>query len=104
MSRGINDSDIVLGRLKLPEGDINRDSTLTLGLEFVQDPGVLEGALAHFGGFLFEFLNGSLVNTAAVFLYLCVLMFCCNSTEYFPSALTGLETGHTTCKSSDQSW
>ena len=27
-----NDSDVVLGGLELPEGDIDRDTTLTLGL------------------------------------------------------------------------
>jgi hypothetical protein len=32
MTRGINDGDIVLGGLELPESDINGDTTLTLGL------------------------------------------------------------------------
>ena len=47
MSRGINDGDIVLASLELPEGNINGDTTLTLSLQLVQNPGVLEGALAH---------------------------------------------------------
>ncbi len=47
MSRGINDGDIVLAGLKFPERNVNGDTTLTLGLQFVQHPGVLEGALAH---------------------------------------------------------
>ena len=47
MSRGINDGNVVLASLKLPEGDINGDTTLTLSLQLVQNPGVLEGALAH---------------------------------------------------------
>lgn len=45
-------SDVVLGGLELPESDIDGDTTLTLGLEFVKDPCVLEGTLAEFGGFL----------------------------------------------------
>lgn len=31
-----------LGGLELPEGDVDGDSALTLGLELVEDPGVLE--------------------------------------------------------------
>ena len=42
----------VFGGLELPEGDIDGDTTLTLGLELVQDPSILEGALAQLGGFL----------------------------------------------------
>jgi hypothetical protein len=49
---GIDDGDHVLGGLELPEGDIDSDTTLTLGLQLVKDPGVLEGTLAEFGGFL----------------------------------------------------
>ena len=43
---GVDDGDVVLGGLELPEGDIDGDTTLALGLQFVQHPGVLEGALA----------------------------------------------------------
>jgi len=63
---GINDGDIVLGGLELPEGDIDSNTTLTLGLQFVQDPGVLEGTLSEFGSLLLELLNGTLVNTTAL--------------------------------------
>lgn len=45
-----NDGDIVLGSLELPEGNVDSDTTLTLGLELVEDPGVLEGTLAKLGG------------------------------------------------------
>ena len=48
----INNSDVVLGGLELPESDINGDTTLTLGLQLVKNPCVLEGTLAEFGGFL----------------------------------------------------
>jgi hypothetical protein len=47
-----NDGDIVLRGLELPQGNIDGDTTLTLGLELVKNPGVLEGTLAEFGGFL----------------------------------------------------
>lgn len=82
---GINDSDLILGGLELPEGNINGDTTLPLGLELVKHPGVLEGALAHIGGFLgsslavcsntegtrmgvylLELLNSTLVDTTAL--------------------------------------
>jgi hypothetical protein len=62
----VNDGDVVLGGLELPEGDINGDTTLTLGLELVKDPCVLEGTLAEFSGFLLELLNGTLVDTTAL--------------------------------------
>merc|ERR1719295_1871168 len=62
MSGGINDGDVVLASLELPEGNINGDTTLTLSLQLVQNPGVLEGALAHLLGFLLELLDGTLVD------------------------------------------
>lgn len=43
---------MVLGSLELPEGDIDGDTALTLGLQLVEDPGILEGTLAELGGFL----------------------------------------------------
>lgn len=49
---GVDDGDHVLGGLELPQSDIDSDTTLTLGLQLVEDPGVLEGTLAEFGGFL----------------------------------------------------
>lgn len=52
MAWSIDDCDIILWCLKSPEGDIDGNATLALGLEFVKDPGILEGALAEFGGFL----------------------------------------------------
>jgi len=66
MSRGIDDGDIVLGRLKLPESDIDGDTALALSLELVEHPGVLEGSLAEFGGFLLELLDRTLVDTTAL--------------------------------------
>ncbi len=47
-----DDGNIVPGSLKLPQGDIDCDTTLTLGLQLVEHPCVLEGALAQLGSFL----------------------------------------------------
>jgi len=66
MSWGINDGDIVLWGFKLPEGNINSDTTLTLSLEFVKHPRILEGSLAEFGSFLLELLNRTLIDSTAL--------------------------------------
>jgi len=63
---GVDDGNLVLGGLELPESDVDGDTTLSLGLQFVEDPCVLEGGLAQLGGFLLELLDGSLVDTAAL--------------------------------------
>lgn len=47
-----NDGDLILGGLELPESNVNGDTTLTLSLELVENPGVLEGTLAELSGFL----------------------------------------------------
>jgi len=66
MTRGINDGDIVLWCLELPESNVDGDTTFTLSLELVQNPCVLERTLAQLGGFLLELLDGTLVNTSAL--------------------------------------
>jgi hypothetical protein len=48
----VNDGDEVFWSLKLPESDIDGDTTLTFGLQFVKDPSVFEGALAQLSSFL----------------------------------------------------
>ena len=53
--------DVVLGSLELPESDVDGDATLTLGLELVEHPGILEGALAQLGGFLQCIVSDALV-------------------------------------------
>jgi len=65
VSWGINDGDVVVLGLELPQSNVNGDTTLTFSLEFVQNPGILEGALAHLLGFLLELLNDTLVDTTA---------------------------------------
>ena len=42
MSRGIDDSAVVLGGLEFPQSNINGNSSFTLSLELVKHPGVLE--------------------------------------------------------------
>ena len=66
MSGGINDGDIVLGSLELPQGNVDGDTSLTLGLQLVKNPSVLEGSLAGLRGLLLELLDGPLVNTSAL--------------------------------------
>merc|ERR1712012_219223 len=66
MSRSIDDGHVVLRSLKLPESDVNGDTSLTLSLQFVKNPGVLEGSLARLGRLLLELLDGSLVDTSAL--------------------------------------
>jgi hypothetical protein len=62
----VNDGDIVLLSLELPQSNIDGDTTLTLGLELVKNPRILERTLAELGGFLLELLDGTLVNTSAL--------------------------------------
>jgi hypothetical protein len=65
MSGGINDGEVVLWRFELPESNIDGNTTLTFSLELIEHPGVLEGTLSHLLGFLFELLDGSLIDTTA---------------------------------------
>ena len=47
-----NDGDVVLRGFELPEGNIDSDTTLTLGLQLVKHPCILERTFAKFGSFL----------------------------------------------------
>ena len=47
VARCVNDGDVVLGGLELPQRDVNGDATLALGLQLVQHPGIFEGPLPH---------------------------------------------------------
>ena len=62
---GINDGEEVLLSLELPQGNIDGDTTLTLGLHLIQDPGVLEGTLTNIVGLLLKTLDGTLIDTSA---------------------------------------
>jgi len=63
---GIDDGEDSLVRLELPEGNIDGDTTLTLSLELIENPSVLERSLTGLGGLLLELGNGTLVNTTAL--------------------------------------
>jgi hypothetical protein len=65
VTRGVDDGEVVLGSLELPQGDIDGDTALTLSLQLVQHPGVLEGRFAHLSGLLLKLLDHTLVNTTA---------------------------------------
>ncbi|KVI09544.1 hypothetical protein Ccrd_012097 [Cynara cardunculus var. scolymus] len=64
MSRSINDSAVVLVSLKLPQGNINGNTTFTLSLKLVQHPGILERTFVHLSSFFLKTLNHTLVNTS----------------------------------------
>eukprot|EP00160_Parvularia_atlantis_P018278 Unigene667_Nuclearia_a/m.2098 Unigene667_Nuclearia_a/g.2098 ORF Unigene667_Nuclearia_a/g.2098 Unigene667_Nuclearia_a/m.2098 type:complete len:492 (-) Unigene667_Nuclearia_a:91-1566(-) len=61
---GVDDRHVELLGLELPQGNVDGDATLALGLELVQHPGVLERALAHVGRILLELLDRALVDAA----------------------------------------
>lgn len=62
----INDGDVVLRGLELPESDINGDTSLSLSLKLVKNPSVLERTLSKLVGLLLELLDGSLIDTTAL--------------------------------------
>lgn len=41
---GVNDGDLVLGGLELPKSNVDGDTSLSLSLKLVENPGVLEGS------------------------------------------------------------
>merc|ERR1719347_2329490 len=63
---GIDDGYVVVLGLELPQSDVDGDTTLALSLELVQNPGVLEGALAHLLGLLLELFDDTLVDSTAL--------------------------------------
>ena len=66
MARSIDDREVVLARLELPLGNVDRDTTLSFRLQVVKDPRVLERALAQLLRLLLDLLNRPLVNTAVL--------------------------------------
>lgn len=47
------------------QGDVTSDTTLTLSFQFVQDPGILEGAFSDLGSLLFKLIHGSFVESGS---------------------------------------
>jgi len=66
VTRSVDDSNHELRGLEFPESDIDGDTTLTLSLELVEHPSILEGTLAEFSGFFLELLDGTLIDTTAL--------------------------------------
>jgi hypothetical protein len=66
MAGGVDDGEEVLLGLELPEGDIDGDTSLSLGLKLVEDPGVLEGGFTNFLGFLLVLLQSPFLNSTAL--------------------------------------
>lgn len=64
VSRGINDGAVELVGLEFPEGDIDGDTSFSLGLKVIKHPGILERSFTHLVGLFFELLDGSLVDTS----------------------------------------
>jgi len=64
MARGVDYGKLKVGRLELPEGNINGNAAFAFGLEIVEDPGILERTLAKFSSFFFVLFNSSLVNAS----------------------------------------
>merc|ERR1719150_1645905 len=66
MSGSVDDGDIVLGSLELPKSNVNGNTSLTLSLQLVKHPSILEGSLARLGRLFLELLDGPLVDTSAL--------------------------------------
>jgi len=47
MTGSVDDCDVVLGRLELPQRNVDRDTALALSFQLVQNPGVFERTFAH---------------------------------------------------------
>jgi len=62
----VDDGEDTLLGLEFPEGDIDGDTSFSLGLQFVEDPSVLEGGFTHLSSFLFELFDSSLIDTTAL--------------------------------------
>eukprot|EP01017_Pseudomicrothorax_dubius_P036886 TRINITY_DN5337_c0_g1_i1.p1 TRINITY_DN5337_c0_g1~~TRINITY_DN5337_c0_g1_i1.p1 ORF type:complete len:181 (+),score=24.21 TRINITY_DN5337_c0_g1_i1:84-545(+) len=66
VSGGVDDGEVVLLSLELPEGDIDGNTSLSLSLKLIEDPGELERSLSEIVSLLLELLDGSLVDTTAL--------------------------------------
>ena len=65
MSWSVNDGHTILVGLKFPQGNTSGDA-LTVSFEFIQDPGILEGALPHLNSLHLEFLDGRFVGPSTL--------------------------------------
>jgi len=65
VSGGIDDGVVMLLGLELGEGDVDGDTSISLGLEFVKNPGEGERSLTDLLCFFLELVDGSLINSSA---------------------------------------
>lgn len=66
VSWGIDDGDMVLLGLELVEGNVDGNTSGSLGLEFIENPSISEGSLTHGFSFLLILFKGSLIETSAL--------------------------------------
>ncbi|KAH3661722.1 hypothetical protein OGAPHI_005900 [Ogataea philodendri] len=62
----VDDGNVVLWSLEFPQSNIDSDTSLSLSLQLVQNPSVLERTLSELSSFLFKLLDGSLVDTTTL--------------------------------------
>jgi hypothetical protein len=62
---GVDDSVVVFLGLELSQGNVDGDTSISLGFKLVQYPSECERALSDFVGFLLELFNGSFIDTTA---------------------------------------
>jgi hypothetical protein len=66
MSRSINNGEEMILGLELPKSDINGDTSLTLSLELIENPSVLEGTLSGLRGLLLVGSDDTLIDTSTL--------------------------------------
>jgi hypothetical protein len=66
VSWGIDHVEYRFLGLELAAGDINGYTSFSLGLEFIEDPSILELGFAHFQGLIFVIFNSTLANTTTL--------------------------------------
>lgn len=66
MARCINNGEVVLWGLELPEADINGGATLATSLEPVHDPSIPQVTLVGIGTVLMRFIENSLADSSTL--------------------------------------
>jgi hypothetical protein len=66
VSGGVDDGEAVLLCFKSPKGNIDGDSSLSFGLEFVHDPCVFEESSTCFRGFFLVLFDGLFIDASAL--------------------------------------
>merc|ERR1712100_859702 len=66
MTRSIYHSDVVFFSIEFLKTNINSDTTFSLSLQFVQNPGVFERTFAHVSSFLLKLFNGTFIDSTTL--------------------------------------